>query len=64
MATGRGIGATLGPILFGSLGLAGPAIIAVAANMVAAVVLVAWVREGSELAAGTHQSISRQGEGG
>jgi len=64
MATGRGIGAALGPILFGSLGLAGPAIVAVAANMLAAVVLMAWVREGSEFAAESHQSTSRRGEGG
>lgn len=65
MATGRGIGAALGPILFGSLGLAGPAIAAVAANMVAAVVLVAWVREeGIETAAEPDQSTSRRGEPG
>ena len=64
MATGRGIGAAIGPVLFGSLGLAGPAIIAVAANMVAAVVLMAWVREGSKLAAEQHQSTSRRGERG
>ena len=64
MATGRGIGAALGPILFGSLGLAGPAIIAVAANMLAVAVLVTWVREGSELAAEPHQSTSRRGERG
>jgi len=65
MATGRGIGAALGPILFGSLGLAGPAIAAVAANMVAALVLVAWVREeGIETAAEPDQSTSRRGEPG
>jgi predicted MFS family arabinose efflux permease len=64
MATGRGIGAAIGPILFGSLGLAGPAIVAVAANILAAVVLVAWVRERSELAAKPRQSTSRRGEGG
>ena len=65
MATGRGIGAALGPMLFGSLGLAGPAIAAVAANMLAAVVLVAWVREeGSEPAAEPDQSTSRRGERG
>ena len=64
MATGRGIGAAVGPILFGSLGLAGPAISAVAANIVAAVVLVAWVREGSEPAAEPDQSIARRGERG
>jgi predicted MFS family arabinose efflux permease len=64
MATGRGIGAALGPILFGSLGLAGPAIAAVAANMAAAVVLVAWVREGSEPATETDRSTSWRDERG
>ncbi|GMQ86332.1 MAG: MFS transporter [Acidimicrobiia bacterium] len=62
MATGRGIGAAIGPILFESVGLAGPAIVAVVANSLAAVVLVAWVREGGEPAAESRESSARRGE--
>lgn len=45
MSIGRGIGAALGPVLFGSLGVRGPALAAVVADVLAGVLLVAWVRE-------------------
>jgi len=48
MSIGRGIGAAVGPQLFGAVGLPGPAMAAVVADVLAGVLLVAWVREGSD----------------
>jgi len=45
MSLARSIGAAIGPLLFESFGLPGPAIAAVAAEIIAAVTLVLWVRE-------------------
>ena len=45
MSLARGFGAAIGPILFRSFGLPGPAVAAVIADVIAAVILVAWVRE-------------------
>jgi predicted MFS family arabinose efflux permease len=47
MSIGRGIGAAVGPVLFGAVGLRGPAMAAVVADVLAGVFLVAWVREGA-----------------
>ena len=46
MSIGRGIGALTGPVMFGAVGLPGPAMAAVAADVIAGILLVAWVREG------------------
>jgi predicted MFS family arabinose efflux permease len=48
MSLARGLGAAVGPNLFDAFGLPGPAVAAVAADIVAAVVLIVWVREKSE----------------
>lgn len=48
MSVARGVGAAIGPILFASFGLPGPAVAAVAADVVGAIVLMAWVRERHE----------------
>lgn len=48
MSLGRGLGAALGPSLFIALGLTGPAVVAVVADVLAAGLLVAWVREGNQ----------------
>lgn len=45
MSLARGLGAAAGPNLFDSFGLPGPAIAAVVADVVAAGILIAWVRE-------------------
>jgi predicted MFS family arabinose efflux permease len=45
MSLARGLGAALGPNLFDTFGLPGPAIAAVVADVIAAVVLVTLVRE-------------------
>jgi DHA1 family inner membrane transport protein len=45
MSLARGIGAAIGPFLFDSYGLAGPAIAAATADVLAAVVLITKVRE-------------------
>lgn len=45
MSLGRGVGAALGPTLFIVFGLTGPALVAVVADVVAAGLLIAWVRE-------------------
>jgi predicted MFS family arabinose efflux permease len=45
MSLARGLGAAVGPNLFDSFGLPGPAIAAVVADIVAAGILIAWVRE-------------------
>lgn len=45
MSLARGIGAAVGPSLFDTFGLSGPAIAAVGADIIAAVVLIMWVRE-------------------
>jgi predicted MFS family arabinose efflux permease len=45
MSLARGLGAAIGPTLFESFGLPGPAIAAVAADVIAVVALVVWVRE-------------------
>jgi predicted MFS family arabinose efflux permease len=45
MSLARGLGAAIGPTLFESFGLPGPAIAAVAADAIAVVALVVWVRE-------------------
>jgi predicted MFS family arabinose efflux permease len=45
LGIGRAIGAAAGPSLFESFGLAGPVALAVGADLVAAVLLVAWVTE-------------------
>jgi predicted MFS family arabinose efflux permease len=47
MGLGRAIGAAAGPSLFGALGLTGPVVMAVAADLVAALLLLAWVRDPS-----------------
>jgi predicted MFS family arabinose efflux permease len=47
MGLGRAIGAAAGPPLFGALGLTGPVVIAVAADLIAAFLLLAWVRDPS-----------------
>jgi len=45
MSLARGIGAAVGPNLFDAFGLPGAAIAAVGADIIAAVVLIIWVRE-------------------
>jgi MFS transporter, DHA1 family, inner membrane transport protein len=45
MSAGRGLGAAIGPLLFGASGMAGPALAAVAADVVAGVLLVSFVNE-------------------
>jgi predicted MFS family arabinose efflux permease len=45
MSFARGLGAAVGPNLFESFGLPGPAIAAVVADILAAAVLITWVRE-------------------
>jgi len=45
MSLARGVGAAIGPVLFRSFGLSGPALAAVVADVIAAVILLAWVRE-------------------
>jgi predicted MFS family arabinose efflux permease len=45
MSLARGVGAAIGPILFQSFGLPGPALAAVVADILAAAILLAWVRE-------------------
>jgi predicted MFS family arabinose efflux permease len=45
MSLARGIGAATGPSLFQTFGLSGPALVAVAADLLAMVLLVGWVRE-------------------
>jgi predicted MFS family arabinose efflux permease len=45
MSLARGVGAAVGPFLFRSFGLSGPALAAVIADVIAAAILVAWVRE-------------------
>ena len=47
MSLARGLGAAIGPVLFRSFGLPGPAVAAVIADVIAAIVLVTWVREQS-----------------
>jgi DHA1 family inner membrane transport protein len=47
MSLARGIGAAVGPYLFDSFGMAGPAIAAAAADVIAAIVLIGSVREHS-----------------
>ncbi len=45
MSLARAVGAAAGPILFESFGLPGPAMAAVGADVIAAIVLMLWVRE-------------------
>jgi len=45
MSAGRGIGAAAGPVLFGAFGLSGPALAAVAADVLAGILLLGWVRD-------------------
>jgi predicted MFS family arabinose efflux permease len=45
MSLARGLGAAVGPMLFRSFGLSGPALAAVIADVIAAAILLAWVRE-------------------
>lgn len=45
MSVGRGVGAATGPLLFVASGLPGPALAAVAADVLAAVLLIAFVHE-------------------
>jgi predicted MFS family arabinose efflux permease len=45
MSLARGLGAAVGPSLFDSFGLPGPAVAAVAADIIAAGILITWVRE-------------------
>ncbi len=47
MSLARGIGAAIGPVLFDSFGIPGPAVAALASVIVAAVSLVSGVREGT-----------------
>ncbi|RLE15781.1 MAG: hypothetical protein DRJ28_03250, partial [Actinobacteria bacterium] len=51
----RGAGAALGPVLFRSFGLPGPAIVAVLADVIAAAVLLGWVRERTDGHAEEHE---------
>ncbi len=62
MSLARAIGAAVGPALFVSFGLAGPAIAAVVGDIAAAVMLVVWVREGG--AGQTSRSTGRSGAPG
>jgi predicted MFS family arabinose efflux permease len=52
MSLARSVGAAFGPLLFDSYGLAGPAIAAVAADVVAAVVLISSVHEHADRVTG------------
>ena len=45
MGLGRAIGAALGPFLYQRLGLTGNTLVAAAANIVALILLLGWVRE-------------------
>ena len=45
LSIGRSIGAAIGPTLFTNYGIPGPAIVASAADLVAAVILIVWVRD-------------------
>jgi MFS transporter, DHA1 family, inner membrane transport protein len=45
MSAGRGVGAAAGPFLFAASGVTGPAVCAVAADIAAAALLMAWVHE-------------------
>ncbi|MEA2024656.1 MAG: MFS transporter [Actinomycetota bacterium] len=47
MSLARGVGAATGPTLFQTFGLPGPALVAVAADVLAMVLLLVWVREGA-----------------
>jgi predicted MFS family arabinose efflux permease len=60
MSLARGIGAAVGPNLFDAFGLPGPAIAAVAADIVAAVVLAVWVREKSQGSIGRPPTADRR----
>ena len=55
MSLARGAGAALGPVLFRSFGLPGPAIVAVLADVIAAAVLMGWVRERTDGHAEEHE---------
>jgi len=55
MSLARGAGAALGPVLFRSFGLPGPAIVAVLADVIAAAVLLGWVRERTDGHAEEHE---------
>ena len=57
MSLARGLGAAVGPSLFDSFGLPGPAVAAVAADIIAAGILITWVRERPD------SSITEQGTG-
>jgi len=48
MSLARAIGAAIGPALFGTFGLPGPALAAVVADVAAAAILVSWVRGGED----------------
>ena len=54
MSAGRGLGAAIGPLLFGAFGLTGPAFAAVVANVIAAILLFGWVRDRGTVAAGSN----------
>ncbi len=54
MSAGRGLGAAIGPLLFGAFGLTGPALAAVVANVIAAILLFGWVRDRGTVAAGSN----------
>jgi predicted MFS family arabinose efflux permease len=55
MSLARGLGAAVGPGLFDAFGLPGPAVAAVAADIIAAGILITWVRERPD------RSITEQG---
>ena len=58
MSLARGVGAALGPILFRSFGLPGPAIAAIVADVIAAMVLVVWVRERAATRSAEHDGFA------
>jgi hypothetical protein len=45
MGAARAIGAAASPFLFGAYGLTGPIVVAVTADVIAAGLLLAWVRD-------------------
>jgi predicted MFS family arabinose efflux permease len=54
MSLARGIGAAVGPNLFDGFGLPGPAVAAVAADVIAAGILITWVRERPDSSVAEH----------
>jgi len=59
LSIGRGIGAAVGPMLFTTFGISGPAVVASVADLVAAVVLIAWVRDRHQQHPGRFEDVER-----